>query len=170
MIGEDLRGAAAAITPWIAFAALMSGLSSYYFGQAFTLGKRTSLLFVTMAIPALANVLLNLILIPAYGVMGAAWATAASLALGLTSVIVIGRRVVALPIPVDSLIRIAVASVAMAAVVMALPSPGGFVELMLDAGVGAAVYGLVAITLNAADVRDVLVERYRRLKARGAPV
>ena len=75
----------------------------------------------------------------------------------------------ALPIPVDSLIRTGVASVAMAAVVMALPSPGGFVELMLDAGVGAAVYGLVAITLNAAGVRDVLVERYRRLKARGAP-
>ena len=122
-----------------------------------------------MAIPALANVILNLILIPFYGVMGAAWATAASLGLGLTSVILIGRRVVALPIPLDSLIRIVVASVAMAAVVMVLPSPGGFVELMLDAGVGAVVYGLVAITLNAAAVRDVLVDRFRRLKARRAP-
>ena len=141
MIGEDLRGAAAAITPWIALAALMSGLSSYYFGQAFTLGKRTSLLFVTMAIPAATNVVLNLILIPLHGVMGAAWATAASLAIGLTSVILIGRRVVALPIPVDSLIRIGVASGAMALVV----------------------------TLNAAGIRDVLAERLRRLNARRAP-
>ena len=169
MIGEDLRGSAAAITPWIAFAALMSGLSSYYFGQAFTLGKRTSLLFITMAIPALANVVLNLILIPVYGVMGAAWATAASLGLGLTSVILIGRRVVALPIPVDSLIRIGVASAAMALVVRALPSPGGFVELMMDATVGATVYGALVITLNAAGVRDVIMDRARRLKARSAP-
>lgn len=169
MIGEDLRGAAAAITPWIALAALMSGLSSYYFGQAFTLGKRTSLLFVTMAIPAATNVVLNLILIPLHGVMGAAWATAASLAIGLTSVILIGRRVVALPIPVDSLIRIGVASGAMALVVTRLPRTGGFLELMTDAGVGALVYGAVVVTLNAAGIRDVLVERMRRFRTRGAP-
>ena len=42
----------------------------------------------------------------------------------------------------------------MAGVVMMLPPIGGFLELMLDAGVGMIVYGVVAYALNAAGVRD----------------
>ena len=75
MIGEQLRDLAAAITPWIALAALLAGITTYYFHQAFTLGRRTGWLLGAMAVPAGANVVLNLLLIPSFGVMGAAWAT-----------------------------------------------------------------------------------------------
>ncbi|PZU60399.1 MAG: polysaccharide biosynthesis protein [Brevundimonas sp.] len=166
MIGENLRAAAALVTPWIAASAFLSGMIAYYFGFGFTLGKKTALLLVTMAIPAVSNVVLNLILIPRLGVVGAAVSTAASFAIGLVACLVISRRAIALPIPWESLIRCGLAAGAMALVVVRLPPLGGFVELLVDAGVGALVYAAAALTLNAAGVRDVL----KRLIASGRSV
>lgn len=168
LIGEDLRAAAASVTPWIALSALLFGLTAYYFGQAFTLGKRTKRLLLAMAVPAGANVVLNVILVPRFGLMGAAWATAASFALGLLATWAMGRRVMPLPVPWESLIRCAIATGLMALVVARLPSIGGFFELMLDASVGALVYAAAALTLNAAGVRDVALRLLARLRARGA--
>jgi O-antigen/teichoic acid export membrane protein len=168
LIGEDLRGAAASITPWIALSALLYGLTAYYFGQAFTLGRKTKHLLVAMAIPAGANVILNLILVPRFGVMGAAWATAASFGLGLIATQAIGRRVLALPIPWESLIRCAIATGIMALAVSALPPIGGLAELILDAAVGGLVYATAALILNAAGVRDVALRLLERFKARRA--
>lgn len=168
LIGEDLRSAAALVTPWIALSALLYGLTAYYFGQAFTLGKKTRLLLVAMAIPALLNIVLNLILVPRFGVVGAAWATAASFGVGMLATMAIGRRAVALPIPWGSLIRCGVATGVMALVVAQLPAIGGFPELALDAATGGVVYATVALTLNAAGVRDVALRLLHRFRARGA--
>ncbi len=169
MIGEDLRGAAAMITPWIALSALLSGLGAYYFGHAFTLGKRTHLLLVCNAVPAAANVALNLLLIPRFGLLGAAWATAGSFVLYLATIIVLGRRALPLPVPWDAIARCSLAAGAMALVVIRLPAIGGFAELMLDAIVGAFAYAACALALNAAGVRDVarrlIANRYRKATA-----
>jgi O-antigen/teichoic acid export membrane protein len=168
LIGEDLRAAAASVTPWIALSALLFGLTAYYFGQAFTLGKKTRTLLLAMLVPAAANVVLNVILVPRYGLIGAAWATAASFALGLLATWWMGRRVMPLPVPWDSLIRCAVATGLMVLVVVRLPAIGGFLELMLDASVGALVYAAAALTLNAAGVRDVALRLLVRMRTRGA--
>lgn len=168
LIGEELRVAAASVTPWIAASALLYGMTAYYFGQAFTLGKRTGLLLPAMAIPAVANIALNLVLIPRFGVVGAAMATAVSFGVGLIGTLLIGRRVVPLPLPWDSLTRCGVACAVMAVAVISLPSIGGLAELVLDASVGAIVYGVVAILLNAAQVRDLGQRLIGRLRARKA--
>lgn len=169
MIGEGLRDAAAQVTPWIALSALLYGLTAYYFGQAFTLGQKTKRLLVAMIVPASANVVLNLILIPRFGVLGAAWATAISFGLGMAVTLILGRRVVPLPIPWDCLIRCLIAAGLMAAVVRMIPPIGGFVELMVDASVGALVYGAAAVTMNAAGVRDLLLRLIADRRGRGAP-
>ncbi len=168
LIGEELRIAAASVTPWIALSALLYGLTAYYFGQAFTLGKKTRHLLVAMAIPAAMNVVLNLVLVPRFGLMGAAWATAASFALGLAATRIIGRRIMALPIPWDSLIRCSIATGVMALVVARLPAIGGFPELMMDAFVGGLVYAAAALTLNAAGVRDVAMRLLGQARDRRA--
>lgn len=155
MIGEDLRAAASGVTPWIALGSLLAGCTTYYFHQAFTLGRRTELLLVVMAVPAIANVLLNLALIPAFGVTGAAMATAASFGIGLLASMALGRRAMPLPVPWETLIRAGVACFAMSAVVVNLPAIGGVAELMLKASTGGLTYAAVALTLNVAGVRDV---------------
>ncbi|MNU81107.1 Polysaccharide biosynthesis protein [compost metagenome] len=168
MIGEDLREAAILVTPWIAVSAFLSGLTVYYFHQAFTLGRRTGWLLLAMSIPALSNIALNLLLIPRFGLVGAAWATAASFAVGLLASAWIGRRILPLPIPWNALIRCSLAAGVMALVVWVLPPVGGFAELMLDASVGALVYGVCAWGLNAGGVRQLGQRMIGALRARRA--
>ena len=154
IIGEALRDQAAAITPLIALSALFAGLTTYYFHQAFTLARRTGLLLAAMTVPAVANIALNLLLIPPMGVMGAALATALSYGLGILASWTLGRRAIALPVPWLELARCGVATAAMAGAVLLVPAWGGALELFAKAAVGAVVYGAVAWTLNAAHVRD----------------
>jgi O-antigen/teichoic acid export membrane protein len=161
LIGEALRVSVASVTPWVTLAALLTGLQVYYYNQAFTLGRRTGLMLLAMAVPAAANLFLNALLIPAFGVQGAAWATAGSFALGLATTVVLGRRVLVMPTPWDALARCGLATAVMTGVVVVLPPLGGLPELALDATVGAAVYAAAALVLNAAGVRDVA----RRLAA-----
>lgn len=168
MIGENLRSAAASVTPLIALSALLSGVTAYYLSQSFVLGRRTDRLLLTLCIPAGANVALNLLLVPAMGVMGAAIATATSFAVGVLASVGMGRRIVAMPIPWETLARCGVACAAMAGIVSLLPSPGGLIELVSKAAVGALVYGLVAVMLNAAGVREVAARVIGARLGRGA--
>jgi hypothetical protein len=100
MIGPAMAAGAARVTPWIAASGLLAGLTTYYFHQAFTLGRKTPLLLVAMAIPAVANLILNLLLIPSFGLEGALYATLISYGLGLGASAWLGRQSMALPIPV----------------------------------------------------------------------
>jgi O-antigen/teichoic acid export membrane protein len=154
MVGPALRTSAARVTPWIAISALFSGLTTYYLHTAFTLSRKTRRLIVAMAIPAAANLALTLILIPRFGLDGAMWATTASYGLGMIASYALGRGALALPIPWATLAQSGLAAAAMVVVVTRLPSLGGVAELALKAGVGAVVYGVVALALNAGGARS----------------
>ncbi|MFN4287071.1 MAG: lipopolysaccharide biosynthesis protein [Brevundimonas sp.] len=167
MIGEALRADATRITPWIALAALLSGMTTYYFHQAFTLARRTGWLLGVMAIPALSNVVLNVLLIPAFGIMGAAWATVASFAVGLLASILIGRAVMPMPVHWRTLAQCGLGCTVMAVVVLMLPAWGGLPELLLKAAVGAGVYGVVVLALDTAGIRRLVRGRLLRLREGG---
>lgn len=155
MVGPALREGAAQVTPWIALSGLLGGATTYYFHTAFTLGRRTGRLLAAMALPAGANVALNLLLTPRFGLLGAVEATAVSYALGLAASAALGRSVIALPVPWSALARSALATGLMSVAVLALPAPGGAVELALKAAVGAGVYALAALLLDAGGVRGL---------------
>jgi len=162
MIGVDLRTGASHVTPWIAASGWLSGVTTHYLLHAFTLGRRTPLLIVSMSAPAIANVLLNLVLIPRMGLDGALWATTVSYGLGAVAAWILGRRHCPLPIPWAVLAKAGAACVAMALVVRLLPAPGGVLELVLKAGVGAAVYGVIVLGLDVGGLRGKLSGLIRR--------
>lgn len=162
MVGEPLRAGASHVTPWIAASGWLSGVTTYYLLQAFTLARRTPLLIVSMSAPALANVILNLVLIPRLGLDGALWATTLSYGLGAVAAWALGRRACPLPIPWSVLAKAGGASLAMAACVWFLPSPGGILELALKAGVGAIVYGALVLGLDVGGLRGKLSLILRR--------
>lgn len=168
MVGEALRAGAAHVTPWIALSGLLAGLTTYYFHQAFTLGRRTPLLLAAMAVPAGANLVLNLILVPRFGLDGALWATAASYALALVASAALGRRVAPLPVPWPTLAQAVGAAALMALVVSRIPAFGGVLELGLKAAVGAAVYAGVVLALDAGALRSRSAVLLRRLRPRAA--
>ena len=165
MVGGALEAQAAHVTPWIAIGALVSGMTTYYFHTAFTLGRRTRRLLLAMAIPAGLNVVLTLILIPRFGLDGALWATVVSFALGLLASWGLGRGVIALPIPWGTLGKVAAAAACMAGVVWLLPDIDDLYEIVLKASVGGIVYALVVLALDAGGARARLVEGVRFARA-----
>ena len=168
MVGEGLREAAAQVTPWIALAGLFGGLATHYLLQAFTLGHRTKLLLLASCVPVIANLALNFVLIPRFGLIGAAWSTAATYAFAAAAYWTLGRRAMPLPIPIDTLAKACVAAGAMAVAVMAVPSFGGIVELFAKAFVGAVVYAAAALFLDVAHVRAPASRVLKAFQARWA--
>ncbi len=153
MVGEGLRAAVADVTPLIAISALFSGVTTYYFHQAFILARRTHLLLWAMAIPAVANVLLNLLLLPKLGVVGGAWAAAISYGLGALASWALGRGAQPLPMPWAALGKCGLAAAAMVPAVLAVPAVGGPAELLAKAAVGALTYSAGVLALDAAGAR-----------------
>lgn len=158
MIGEGIRAQAAAIMPWIALSGLINGFVLHYVSEAFQLTHRTALRAGLMAIPAIANIVLNAILLPRIGLMGAVYATVACYALALLLLASVGRRLAPLAWPWTDFLRVAGACAAMAIVVTLLPAAGGASELLLKASVGAGVYVLAALAFDAAGARTALLD------------
>jgi len=159
ILGESVRAGAVKIMPLIAFAGVLNGLISYYAERAFTLSGHTKMFVWALIPPVIVNIVLNFLLIPTYGLMGAVYATVAAYALGLVMAIVIGRRYYPLPIPVKAFLQISFACALMAVVVLALPisdSMPDIAELLIKAGVGVIVYGLVCVATNAANCRELM--------------
>jgi O-antigen/teichoic acid export membrane protein len=156
MIGESLREQAALVIPWIAAAGLLNGLNTYYFVESYQLAHRTALSAMLMIIPVVVNILLNLWLIPKFGIMGAVAATLISYIISMTTLIAVSRRFAPLPFPLKDAFMVAVASIAMAVSVSYLPAWGGFIELIVKAVIGAIVYFVLIFVTNAANARELI--------------
>jgi O-antigen/teichoic acid export membrane protein len=150
MVPAAMRDGVSLLMPWMAASALFAGLNGHYLEQAFTLSRRSPMLLASMAIPAAINVALNLLLVPRFGLIGAAWGTTGSLALGSVATWALGRGLVRLPIPVGILVRCILAALAMAAVLSQVPAWGGLAELLAKLAVGVPVYGLALLLTDLA--------------------
>ena len=159
LIGEAVRDGARDIIPWIAFAGLLNGLIIHYYSEVFNLAHRTGELVLLMLIPAGANIALNLILIPQFGLFGAVLATLLSYGLGLGVLALVGRRLIPLPMPLLDLAKIAIAALAMCPVIWSLPAWGSWPELLLKAAAGGLTYGFVAFALDAGGARGFVSGR-----------
>lgn len=162
MIGEAMRDQAAHIMPWIALSGLTNGFVLYYFSEAFQLSRRTGQRALLMAIPAVLNIVLNAILLPRIGLMGAVYATLACYGLALMLLATFGRRHAKLAWPWTDALKVVAGCSAMAIALGLLPAPGGFPELLLKAGVGACVYAAVIVILDGCGARGLLAARLGR--------
>lgn len=164
-LGEPYRPAALALTPILVAAGFAYGAMTFYVHEAFTLAKRTGLMAAIMAAPALANIVLNLLLIPPLGIEGAAWATLASYLIGLAVSLWAGLAVFPLPLPWAGLLRTAGAAAAMGLVLWVTPTPEpGLAALILQAGLGALVFALAAYALDAPEARRLARPMLARLR------
>ena len=157
LVGESVRAEAAGILPWIALSGLMNGMMTYYFHEAFTLKRRTGVMAILMTGSALLNLALNMVFIPLMGLQGAALATVLAYAVALVICVVMGRRYFVLPLPWAEWVKAGSATAIMAAAVFSVPDlPFAWLDLGVQAFVGAAVYGISAYLLNIADCRQWL--------------
>lgn len=162
MVGEALRAETVATLPWLAMAALMTGFSLYYWSEAFQLTRRTGQRALVMLAPGAVQLALTAWLSPTYGAVGAAIAAAVGASIGAVLLALVGRRLMALPLPLGQLTRIAAATALMALVIAALPGAHTTLGLLQSTLLGAAAYGFAAIALNVMGARDLLIAAARR--------
>jgi O-antigen/teichoic acid export membrane protein len=167
LIGEGLRERASQIVPWIALAGLLAGMCDY-FSEAFMLAKKALQRAILLLVPAVLNIAMNIILLPRMGLMGAVAATVTAYTVGMILLAVVGRRHIALPVPLLETGKIAFACAVMAGIVYMTPSFGGFFEIIAKAILGAIAYGSVALLLNLADSRTKLDHMLTRISKPGA--
>jgi O-antigen/teichoic acid export membrane protein len=165
MTGEAFRQQAAAIIPWIAAAGFLAGFTTYYLDTSLELARKTHLTIPILAVPAALNIVMNILLLPRFGIMGAVAATVAAYAIGAAITFLVGRRYFPLPMPVAAFLRTGGACAAMAVVVLSLPEfERAWLQLLVHAGGGAAVFALAALALDAGPARAFAAAGFLRLR------
>ena len=136
------------LVPLFAFCSLLMGLFQYV-GKGFEIHKKTLLAALTFFIAGLANVGLNILLIPTHGYMGAGIAKILSYLLLLIIGIKIVHPIMAWRAPLRSLSKIIFSAASMGAVLMLLRKflTASLVNLILLIAVGMCVY-LILLLLS----------------------
>lgn len=156
IFGTDYRQDAAMIMPWLAAAIFVGAFKSYFLDVAFQLRQATKYQGYIAILMALVNVVLNLLLLPRYGVIAAAWATLAAFAVGALASWAVGRTIFALPDLGSVYWRSVSACTFMVFVLYLLPSSSGFIWFSAKFAVGIFTYAVMAWTLDVGGCRRLL--------------
>jgi O-antigen/teichoic acid export membrane protein len=163
-IGKEFQEGVIRIIPLIAISSLLYGLSMHYFDHAFYLAKKAHMLLFTQGPAALVNIILNLMLIPSYGYMGAVYATMVSYALLLILSICVGRRVFPVHFPIKPALHIISSVLVMAAALLVIHFPYTTLGLAMMTITGGFVYGMAILFFNVMNIRLRLLKILRTLK------
>ena len=153
LLGPEYRQAGIVLLPWIVAATFINRMSVDVFDHAFYLTRRTGLLFANSGPSFLVSMGCNVLLIPHFGLLGAALAALAQAVVMLVLSVAIGSRLFAIRLPLETIFRIALASLAMGLALYQLPMSAdvvGFAELVIA---GIAAYGLSALALDVMGLR-----------------
>ena len=118
ILGPQFAPTARELLPLLALGQLLAGLKAFYFDLSFQLSRATRLQFVTVGVGAAVNILLNIWLIPPYGVLGSAYATVVAYFVALVLSWGLGRKVLRLPVPFGAVARISAAAAGMCMVLI----------------------------------------------------
>jgi O-antigen/teichoic acid export membrane protein len=110
----------------------------------------------TYAPAAAANIAINLLLVPRYGMMAAAWSALGCQAAATVGGWVIGRRVFPLWLPLGAVARVVLAVVPMAVALWFLDLPLTWLGLLGSVGTGMAVFAVAGLALDVGGVRTLL--------------
>ena len=170
LIGPEFVSSSLRMLPWIGLAVLEHCVYMFYVSLSFQLGKRTGDAVKVVAVAASINLILNMILIPQFGMMGAISGSILSYLICLIYGYVLGRSGFNLMIPWLELSKVLLASVVMLVMMEQIPDRGGVLSVVIRMLVGIMVYTLMVLTLNIGDMRlhvrtmsAALFARYQRV-------
>lgn len=96
-VGEEFREGALTVFPFVAILAAIMGIKAYHFDIAFYLTKTTKSLLIIYSVAAISNIILNLLLIPRFGIVGAAWSGLAAYLMATVCSAILGKRIFPMP-------------------------------------------------------------------------
>lgn len=161
LVGAAFVPTAISLLPWIGVAILANCIYLFYVSLAFQLAKYTLGSVKVVGVAALVNVLLNLILIPTHGLLGATLASIAAYLICLVYGYYLGKQHFALTLPVLDMGKVLLASLGMYGLMVllpALPVHGAYI-VALKIVLGILTYAALVWLLDIAKVRHLLKER-----------
>ncbi len=161
-VGEAFRLEAAKVMPWIAVAAAALGIKAFHLDVAFQLAREPKWQAYIAGIAATLNIALNFLMIPAFGLIGAAAGT-------LTSILVasflswwIGRRVFPIPNMSHSFARagiVAGCTYAGTQITHLFPLESNLLNLLYGLLVCILTTFFSALTINLLGIKNKLLEQ-----------
>jgi O-antigen/teichoic acid export membrane protein len=153
IVSNDYRQDATTIMPWLAAAIFIGAFKCLYLDAVFQLQNATKYQGYIAILMVTVNIVLNLTLLPIYGVVAAAWATLAAFMVGALSSWVLGRPLITLPSLGKDFLVSAGATATMVFVLHLLPSSSGTIWLSFKLSVAIITYALMAWALDVAGFR-----------------
>lgn len=158
LLGSEYENVAAAIMPIIAVAMMIHGLRGHYFDIALHLAKRTRGMIGMWVSMATANTVLNLLLIPRFGSVGAAYATLLAHFVAIIYFLALLPSLGMLAVRVADLVKLGIATIVFVGCLNVLNDSESSARF-IGATAGATVlYGLVVTLLNPAGARALLTQ------------
>ncbi len=146
-LGPRFHVHSGAVMAIAAIVMLVSGIRSSYIEQVFEIALRTRAVAVTTAVRVVLVILPSFWLIRSYGAVGAALAVMFSEILGLGLSIAWANRLMRIPIPWESWLKVALATGVMTVALLLMPGKSSVLGLAAAIAVGIVVYG-AAIALT----------------------
>jgi O-antigen/teichoic acid export membrane protein len=153
--GEAFQAVARELMPWVAAATVLKGFQAFCLALAFSLPKRPLRQTCVFAFGAVVNTVMNLLLIPRMGLMGAALATVLSYMLILIGSFLSGRELFPLPLPIAGLAKILVACAVWALILSQVRDTTALVPVLLHCLMGAVVYLAIFCRLDVGGTRHI---------------
>jgi len=169
LVGPAFRDGVAELLPILAFTALARGLRTHFIDHAFHLSGKPLLMLWTYGPATVANIALNLYIVPRYGMFGAAWT---ALACQLATVVggwFLGTSLFPVWLPLGQVIRCLLAVVPMTVTLVLVRFPLTWFGLLAAATMGLALYAASALVLDVGDIRTIGRAALRRSLRRDVP-
>lgn len=147
LLASDRYAPAAEVAPW-ALAGMAIESWVVVASAGLMLAKRTRPLWGAVAVAAVFNLLLNVVLLPRLGIVGAAVASIVSMGALAAGVAALGARTVRIAMPWRELALHAVASAVMYAAIVPLSAGSPIATLVLQVVAGVAVYAAIELALD----------------------
>ena len=155
-LGQAFSNLATDIIPWIALAAFLSSFKAHYLDLSFQLGSNTVAQIWIGFASAASCVLLNFLLIPEYGIVGAAYATVLAYVISAILSWSLGKAVFRFPKLRAEDGKIALATLMMCAALWPFLDHKGIWQLVGQIGLGGLVYGAALVGFDVFNLRTSL--------------
>jgi O-antigen/teichoic acid export membrane protein len=153
LLGVQFHEGARALAPWIALSAFFAGIRAYHFDLVFQLSRKTIYQVWITGAAAVVNIVLNIILIPLLGTLGAAYATVIAYFVALILSIYWGKQLFTVSLLTVDSAKIAAAGVVLILSIWPLRHDFGIVSLLFQVSLAGLAYGAVILTTNVQDIR-----------------
>lgn len=168
-LGAAFHEGASKLLPLLALCAFLGGIRSFVFDLAFQVTKHTGAQARILIATAAANIVLNLMLIPSHGAMGAAWATLASYGMALALSMWHGRHLLRIRMPPAEALKIVVAALVPFGLLLGVAPSRGIGDLVLKLASSGVVYLALLFAFDVLGFRSSVQALRQRQPGRTQP-